>query len=115
MWVSHMVKVPSNTSSDGYTFQAFNLTDPDEYANDQNNGAYTNAGIKVVMTIAVQTVQALNMTPSNEWVDVGDTIICLWTRSRASYWNTMDLNNQIRYISRHFRPSIGMGGRRKCD
>jgi trehalose/maltose hydrolase-like predicted phosphorylase len=73
MWVSNTVKVPSN-ASDGYTFQTFNLTDPDEYANFQNNGAYTNAGIKIVMKIAVQASQSLDFMPTSEWVDVGDNI-----------------------------------------
>jgi trehalose/maltose hydrolase-like predicted phosphorylase len=73
MWVSNTHRVNSNTSSN-YTFQTFNLTDPDEFANFQNNGAFTNAGIKVIMTAAIQAAQALNETPAAEWADVGDHI-----------------------------------------
>ena len=73
MWVSNTHKVQSNTS-DTYTYQTFNLTDPDEFANFKNNGAFTNAGIKVIMAAAVQAAQLLNVTPSTAWVDVGDHI-----------------------------------------
>jgi trehalose/maltose hydrolase-like predicted phosphorylase len=75
MWVSNTHRVNSTNSTSGnYTFQTFNLTDPDEYANFQNNGAFTNAGIKIILAAAVQAAQYLNVTPSNEWVDVGDHI-----------------------------------------
>ena len=73
MWVSNTHKVNSNTSDD-YTYQTFNLTDPDEFANFQNNGAYTNAGIKVIMAAAVEAAYRLNVTPNSGWVDVGDHI-----------------------------------------
>lgn len=73
MWVSNTHRINSN-SSPAYTFQTFNLTDPDEYANFQNNGAFTNAGIRIIMTAAIQAAQALNLTPTAEWADVGDHI-----------------------------------------
>jgi trehalose/maltose hydrolase-like predicted phosphorylase len=73
MWVSNTHKVYSN-SSGAYTYQTFNLTDPDEFANFQNNGAFTNAGIQVIMAAAVEAAQVLNVTPSSAWVDVGDNI-----------------------------------------
>lgn len=50
------------------------MTDPDEFANFQNNGAFTNAGIKIIMAAAVEAAQVLNVTPSSTWVDVGDHI-----------------------------------------
>ena len=73
MWVSNTVRVNQNTSN-SYLYETFNLTDPDEYANFRNNGAYTNAGISIIMTAAIQAAQALNMTPDSTWVDVGDHI-----------------------------------------
>jgi trehalose/maltose hydrolase-like predicted phosphorylase len=73
MWTSLAVRVESNTSS-SYTYQTFNLTDPDEYANQRDNGAFTNAGIKVIMAAAVQAAQILGVTPNSAWVDVGDNI-----------------------------------------
>jgi trehalose/maltose hydrolase-like predicted phosphorylase len=73
MWASLAVRVNSNTSSN-YTFQTFNLTDPDEYANQRDNGAFTNAGIKVIMAAAVQAAQILGVMPNSSWVDVGDNI-----------------------------------------
>jgi trehalose/maltose hydrolase-like predicted phosphorylase len=73
MWASLAVRVNSNTSSN-YTYQTFNLTDPDEYANQRDNGAFTNAGIKVIMAAAVQAAQILGVTPNSSWVDVGDNI-----------------------------------------
>src|SRR2546423_3279096 len=59
MWVSNTHRVNSNTSSD-YTFQTFNLTDPDEFANFRNNGAFTNAGIKVIMAAAILAAHGAN-------------------------------------------------------
>jgi trehalose/maltose hydrolase-like predicted phosphorylase len=50
------------------------LTDPDEFANFRNNGAFTNAGIEVIMAAAVQAAQLLNITPNAAWVDIGDHI-----------------------------------------
>lgn len=73
MWVSNTVKVPDN-SSGGYTYQTFNLTDPDEFANNKDNGAYTNAGIKVVMAAAIQAAEILGLNASVEWFDVGDNL-----------------------------------------
>jgi trehalose/maltose hydrolase-like predicted phosphorylase len=74
MWVSNTHKVNSNTSDNAYTYQTFNLTDPDEFANFQNNGAFTNAGIKIIMVAAIQAAQILNISPNSAWVDVGDHI-----------------------------------------
>lgn len=74
MWVSNTHRVNSNTSSTNYTFQTFNLTDPDEFANFQDNGAYTNAGIEIIMAAAIQAAQLLNVTPGVEWADVGNHI-----------------------------------------
>jgi trehalose/maltose hydrolase-like predicted phosphorylase len=73
MWVSNTHRVASNTSS-SYTYQTHNLTDPDEFANFRDNGAFTNAGIKIIMAAAVQAAQILGVTPRSEWVDVGDHI-----------------------------------------
>lgn len=73
MWTSLVKRVNSNTSS-AYTYQTFNLTDPDEYANMRDNGAFTNAGIKIIMAAAVQAAQILGVAPNSSWVDVGDNI-----------------------------------------
>jgi trehalose/maltose hydrolase-like predicted phosphorylase len=73
MWVSNVYRVDSNTS-DAYTYQTFNLTDPDEFANNENNGAYTNAGIKVIMAAALSAAQILDVPVNASWVDVGDNI-----------------------------------------
>jgi trehalose/maltose hydrolase-like predicted phosphorylase len=73
MWVSNTHLVHSNTS-DTYTFQTFNLTDPDEFANFKDNGAFTNAGIKVILVAAIQAAELVNATISPDWVDIGDNI-----------------------------------------
>lgn len=74
MWVSNTHRVVTNNSTGSYDYQTFNLTDPDEYANFQNNGAYTNAGIQIIMTAAIQAAQEFGVTPNSSWVDVGDNI-----------------------------------------
>jgi trehalose/maltose hydrolase-like predicted phosphorylase len=73
MWVSNTHRVNSSTSGD-YTYQTFNLTDPDEFAKFKNNGAFTNAGINVVMTAATEAALLLNVPPNSAWVDVGNHI-----------------------------------------
>jgi trehalose/maltose hydrolase-like predicted phosphorylase len=72
MWVSNVHKVSDNTTNGAYTYQIFNMTDPDEFANFQNNGAFTSAGVRIIMLAAVQAAQLLNVTPSAAWIDVGD-------------------------------------------
>ena len=73
MWVNKTRKVVSNVT-ETYTYQTFNLTDPDEYANFQNNGAFTNAGIKVIMAATVQAAMEANEAIDPQWIDVGDHI-----------------------------------------
>jgi trehalose/maltose hydrolase-like predicted phosphorylase len=73
MWVSNTQRIPFNTS-DTYLYETFNMTDPDEWANFRNNGAYTNAGIKVVMAAAIEAARALNETIPIEWTDIMNNI-----------------------------------------
>ncbi|CDK28639.1 unnamed protein product [Kuraishia capsulata CBS 1993] len=48
-----------------------NLTDPDEYANFKNNGAYTNAGISQVMKWASLIGEYLDTNDTNaDWLDI---------------------------------------------
>jgi trehalose/maltose hydrolase-like predicted phosphorylase len=72
MWVSKLQKVIENTSNGAYTYELFNMTDPDEYANFQNNGAYTDAGVRLIMAAAVDAAMVLNVSYPSAWVDVGD-------------------------------------------
>jgi hypothetical protein len=65
--------VIQNATTDG-KYWSFNLTDPDEYANHVNNGAYTNAGIAQLMSWATQAAQILGETPDPRWMDVADNI-----------------------------------------
>ena len=73
MWVSNTQRIPF-TTSDTYLYETFNMTDPDEYANFRNNGAYTNAGIKVVMAAAVEAAHTLNETIPIEWTDIMNNV-----------------------------------------
>jgi len=75
MWVSNVHKVSQNTSDGAYTYQVWNMTDPDEFANFKNNGAFTSAGVRIVMLAALQASRVLNVTPSADWVDVGDNTL----------------------------------------
>jgi trehalose/maltose hydrolase-like predicted phosphorylase len=73
MWESNTRRIQSNIS-DNYDYETFNLTDPDEYANFRNNGAYTNAGIKMVMSAAIQAADILNVTAPSKWSDIANNI-----------------------------------------
>lgn len=73
MWVSNTRRIRFN-ASDVYLYETFNMTDPDEYANFRNNGAYTNAGIKVVMAAAIEAAHVLNETIPTEWTDIMNKI-----------------------------------------
>jgi hypothetical protein len=61
-------------SSTGNEYYTFNLTDPDEYANHVNNGAYTNAGIAKVMEWATNASQIVGETPDPKWLDIATKI-----------------------------------------
>ncbi|MCO5591468.1 hypothetical protein L7F22_045451 [Adiantum nelumboides] len=64
--------------SDGQ-FHTTNLTDPDEYANHVDDGAFTNAGIAIAMTDAIDAARILGRSeqvPSN-WSDIADRIAVL--------------------------------------
>jgi len=73
MWVSNTRRIRFN-ASDVYLYETFNMTDPDEYANFRNNGAYTNAGIKVVIAAAIEAAHVLNETVRIEWTDIMNKI-----------------------------------------
>ena len=60
--------------SNTYDYETFNLTDPDEYANFRDNGAYTNAGIKMIMAAAIQAADILNIKAPSEWRDIMNNI-----------------------------------------
>ncbi|KAK9461245.1 glycosyl hydrolase family 65 central catalytic domain-containing protein [Lipomyces oligophaga] len=55
------------------TYEMFNMTDPDEYSNHVNNGAYTNAGIVKVMSWAGRAAQLVgtdNNKTSAKWANI---------------------------------------------
>jgi trehalose/maltose hydrolase-like predicted phosphorylase len=76
MWTSLVVKAPHD-DEDGLKkgmYTVNNMTDPDEYANHVDNGAFTNAGIKVIMGIAQQAAALLNLTSPAKWQDVEENM-----------------------------------------
>jgi trehalose/maltose hydrolase-like predicted phosphorylase len=46
------------------------LTDPDEYANFKDNGAFTNAGIGTIMGAAIKAAEILGVTAPSTWMKV---------------------------------------------
>lgn len=48
-------------------YETFNLTDPDEYANFQNNGAYTNSGIAQTLKWTILIADVLNHPVDDRW------------------------------------------------
>ena len=51
-------------------YETYNLTDPDEYANHINNGAYTNFAIKTLFGWAIDFSEHLNYTIPDRWTDI---------------------------------------------
>lgn len=51
-------------------YETFNLTDPDEYANFQNNGAYTNVGISQSLKWAILVADILGYDINEKWLHV---------------------------------------------
>ncbi|KAI8599163.1 glycosyl hydrolase family 65 central catalytic domain-containing protein [Dissophora ornata] len=77
-WASQVIKDPSTGI---YTTK--NETDPDEYANFRDNGAFTNAGAAVTIRNSIQAASILGISdkvPSN-WSDIADNIAILYEQS----------------------------------
>ncbi|SCU79072.1 LAMI_0A07206g1_1 [Lachancea mirantina] len=55
-------------------YETFNLTDPDEYANFVNNGAFTNAGIKTLMKWATDIGYHLGNEVDPKWNHISKNI-----------------------------------------
>ncbi|RPA98401.1 hypothetical protein L873DRAFT_1687777 [Choiromyces venosus 120613-1] len=76
MWASK-VRTANETGDDGLRpgmYVVRNMTDPDEYANHVDNGAFTNAGIKVIMGIAQAAAKLVGETAPSKWKDVQEKI-----------------------------------------
>lgn len=65
--------VTYNSSLDAY--ETHNMTDPDEYANFIDNGAFTNAGIKTLLKWATDVGFHLKEEVDPQWVDVSNKIL----------------------------------------
>lgn len=70
MFASYVIR---NETTQGQ-YWTFNLTDPDEYANHINNGAYTNAGIAQIMSWTTQAAEILGEQPDPKWMDIANNI-----------------------------------------
>ncbi|KAK9365667.1 glycosyl hydrolase family 65 central catalytic domain-containing protein [Lipomyces kononenkoae] len=70
MFASYVVK---NGSTGGY-YYTYNMTDPDEYANFVDNGAFTNAGISKLMGWARRAAEIVGQDANPKWVDIEDKI-----------------------------------------
>lgn len=74
MWAG-LVKKSNASGDDGLEAGMYvitNMTDPDEYANHVDNGAFTSGGIKTVMGIARQAAAVLGdeNIPAAKWADI---------------------------------------------
>lgn len=67
-FASYVVK-NSSTHGDYYTF---NLTDPDEYANHVNNGAYTNGGIVQLLQWATRASEIVGDSVPKNWSTIAE-------------------------------------------
>ncbi|CCF60562.1 hypothetical protein KAFR_0K02080 [Kazachstania africana CBS 2517] len=56
-------------------YETYNLTDPDEYANHVNNGAFTNAGIKTLLKWATDIGNHLNEYVDPKWMEISKNIL----------------------------------------
>lgn len=64
--------VKYNATLDAY--ETHNLTDPDEFADHINNGAFTNAGIKTLMKWATDIANHLGENVDPKWMDISNKI-----------------------------------------
>lgn len=64
--------VSYNTTLGKYT--SLNLTDPDEFANHVDNGAYTNAATSLLMKYAIAVSAHLNDPVSEKWPGIGNNM-----------------------------------------
>lgn len=55
-------------------YETYNLTDPDEFANHINNGAFTNAGIKTLLKWATDIGNHLREDVDDKWMDISHNI-----------------------------------------
>lgn len=60
--------------STGGNYFTYNLTDPDEFANFKDNGAFTNAAISELMGWATEASTLVNATPSSNWSRIAGLI-----------------------------------------
>lgn len=64
--------VTYNSTLKEYT--THNLTDPDEFANHVDNGAYTNAGISLLMKYAIDISKHLEKSVPTEFTNIADNV-----------------------------------------
>ncbi|KAI5778880.1 glycosyl hydrolase family 65 central catalytic domain-containing protein [Geopyxis carbonaria] len=72
MWTGKVQKA-NRDDEDGLLkgmYTVNNMTDPDEYANHINNGAFTNAGVKVIMGVAQHAARLVGYSAPKEWADI---------------------------------------------
>ncbi|SMN18225.1 similar to Saccharomyces cerevisiae YPR026W ATH1 Acid trehalase required for utilization of extracellular trehalose [Maudiozyma saulgeensis] len=65
------VKLNSQTGK----YETLNTTDPDEYANHVDNGAYTNTGIKTLMKWATDIGTHLNESVDSKWMVISNNMV----------------------------------------
>lgn len=71
-WASHVVY---NETVGKYA--TLNETDPDEYANHIDNGAFTNAGVFVTLKQAIEVAGVLGYEHPSNWSEIADNMIIL--------------------------------------
>ncbi|KAK9431639.1 glycosyl hydrolase family 65 central catalytic domain-containing protein [Lipomyces doorenjongii] len=70
MFSSYAVK----NASTGPYYYTYNMTDPDEYANFVDNGAFTNAGISKLMGWAQRAAEIVGQDANPKWADIEENI-----------------------------------------
>lgn len=70
-WVSRVEKNGKNH------YDILNVVAADEWAENVNNNAFTNAAAKANLQVAIKAANLLGYTPNNEWKEVADNILIL--------------------------------------
>ncbi|ODV88357.1 glycoside hydrolase family 65 protein [Tortispora caseinolytica NRRL Y-17796] len=93
MFVSYVFQ---NSSTDG-KYWTLNLTDPDEYANHINNGAFTNSGISKLMGWAREVAGIVNDTTVDveKWQDIENNIYIPFNESLDLVYEYDTMNGSV--------------------
>ncbi|KAL6937878.1 hypothetical protein ACO0RG_004403 [Hanseniaspora osmophila] len=77
-------------------YVTYNLTDPDEFANFVDNGAYTNFGIKMLFVWAIDICKHLNLKIPKKWFDIAQKMYMPMNDSNDITLEYSTMNSTVR-------------------